>query len=104
MARSSTTFEKGNSVGKGKPKLSEKKIEKERSKVLWEILREAQGDPVRIMELKLLRGAELYLNMQEVDRLCKELAPYKSSKKASTEGDIGGTTYLINYGDDSQNT
>lgn len=66
-------------------------MKEKEQQVLNEILAEAKGEAVEIYRLMLTRGSELNLSKSDIFKLCRDLAPYQSARKASIEQDIKDT-------------
>lgn len=77
----------------GRPKRAAQ-LDKIAEQTMYDILREAAGDPVKIMSLCLERGADLQLTRSEVYKLCDRLAPYRAPKKSSIDTTVDTNTNI----------
>lgn len=86
---------KGRPKGTGKVKVNQD--------ILKQVYIDANGDPIKLMELMLKNGAELGLDVQTGLKLAKELAPYNAPKKASIDHNVTkeNTFILQGWGSES---
>lgn len=82
---SNSKFVKGICPNKGGAKGKVKRAKEAAQEVWHEILREAKGNPIKLMKLSLERGAEMMLSKTEGFKLARELAPYRMAKKSQIE-------------------
>lgn len=67
----------------GRPAVKRK--EREAKETLAQVLTEAEGDPIKVMQLMLKYGAKLNLDVTTALRMARELAPYEKPKLSSVE-------------------
>lgn len=77
-------FAPGNSIAKG-PRKRTVQIKEAQASALASIFAESDGDPIKIQQLMLKRGAELQLDVRTTISLCDKLSPFMAAKKASLD-------------------
>lgn len=80
-----------------------KRMAEDAKKKMAEIFKEANGDPILIMQLMLKNGDSLHLDIPTTLRMARELAPYEKPKLASIEQkttDVSTPVIVFQRGED----